>query len=96
MGVAGILTMYFSFFPDCFNQEGLSRVYIYATVKGKPTKALTERNPSFLVRSPGKDSWEPESIRKVPKSTKLEKIPLRCICIEETQRSTAKVGGTEQ
>ena len=46
---------------------------------------LRERKLRVLVRKPGKYSWEPEHIRKVPKSTETEKIPLRCISIDNKE-----------
>lgn len=46
---------------------------------------LRERKLHVLVRKPGKDSWEPENIRKVPKNTETEKIPLRCISIDNKE-----------
>ena len=37
------------------------------------------------MRKPGKDSWEPENISKVPRSPETEKIPLRCISIDNKE-----------
>lgn len=68
-----ILMMYFSFSLTTSTQEGLKGVQLCNNI-GEALR-LKEGNLSFLVRRPGKNSWEPKNIRKVPKSTGTEKIP---------------------
>lgn len=74
--------MYFSSFSLMPQPRRASAGYNCATVRGVGgAKTLRERNPNFLVGKPRKDSWEPENIRKVPKSTEIENIPPKCMYI---------------